>query len=70
MASQSLIQRGEWVRIGSGSSISVLKDPWLSCINDPYVHTDHEALQNTTVSQLMEVDQNRWDMELLNGLFV
>lgn len=70
MEAQQLVNNGARVRIGSGRSVSTLSDPWLPNNEDPCVHTVHDALLNTTVSQLMVVDHSSWDLDLINDLFI
>lgn len=39
-----LLKQGAVRRVGKGSEVSIVHDPWLpDC--DPYVHTSHEAIQ-------------------------
>lgn len=51
-------------------SISILKDPWLSGEDHPFIQTVHVALQNKMVSSLMITGENRWDVDPLNDIFI
>lgn len=67
---QEILKKDTGRRVGSGNNIDVLHDPWLPCVDDPYIHTIHEALDGKKVSSLMEIDQSRWDIELINDILL
>ncbi|XP_062099802.1 uncharacterized protein LOC133805647 [Humulus lupulus] len=69
LEAQSLIQRGAGIRVGSGHSVMVTSDPWLPDSNNPFVTSDHVALEGKRVFQLMLADRNEWDVDLLRDLF-
>ncbi|XP_074347256.1 uncharacterized protein LOC141686098 [Apium graveolens] len=52
MEAHVLLKQGDMRRVGNGDTISITEDPWLPG-NDPYVHTNHEAIQHKTVDILM-----------------
>ncbi|XP_074370739.1 uncharacterized protein LOC141711921 [Apium graveolens] len=70
LEAQELVRKGIARRVGNGSTVDITKDPWLPCVEDPYIHTEHEALKGSMVSSLMEMDQDRWNEELLKDIFV
>lgn len=53
LEAQSLIKQGSSCRVGSGQSLFIMNVPWLPDVNDPYVHSDSEAIINQKVSSLM-----------------
>lgn len=63
-----LLKQGAVRRVGLGSSVQILADPWLLG-EDPYVHTQHEALTNKTVDVLMNPDRCSWDIDLVRDIF-
>lgn len=44
MEAQVLLKQGVVRRVGLGSTVDILKDLWLTQIDNRYVHTIHEAL--------------------------
>lgn len=66
---QSLLKQGCVCRVGRGNIVSVINDPWLPDINDPYIHTRSEAIHNAKVSALMSTDENQWDRDLILDIF-
>ncbi|XP_074342398.1 uncharacterized protein LOC141679917 [Apium graveolens] len=66
---QEMLKKYTGRRVGSGNNIDVLHDPWLPCVDDPYIHTSHEAINGRKVNSLMVADQDRWDTELINDMF-
>ncbi|KAL8104689.1 hypothetical protein AgCh_028771 [Apium graveolens] len=69
LESQEMIKAGTVRRVGHGRTVDIVKDPWLPCAEDPYVHSEHEALKDQTVDSLMETDRDRWDEDLLQDIF-
>nr|XP_017221408.1 PREDICTED: uncharacterized protein LOC108198150 [Daucus carota subsp. sativus] len=70
LETQEMLKKDTDRRVGSGNSVDVLQDPWLPCVDDPYIHTIQEALVGKKVSSLMETDQSRWNMELISDIFI
>lgn len=69
MEAQDIIKKGVGCRVGDGTSISIISDPWLPTENDAFVHTNNEALKNQMVSSLMSPDGNTWDTDLITDIF-
>lgn len=69
MEAQVLLKQGVIHRVGTGKGITILNDPWLDNDNDPYIHTEHEALTGKTVDSLMIPGQNSWDEDLIHDMF-
>ncbi|XP_060959235.1 uncharacterized protein LOC133030494 [Cannabis sativa] len=67
--SQTLLKDGARRRIGPGSSTEVLNTPWLLSEDNPCVVSNHPALTNCKVSQLMKPGSRQWDLELIENLF-
>lgn len=75
LEAQNLIINGISCRLGSGESISILNDPWLPDVNNPFITTSNMALEGRKVSSLMVTGENRWDVELIliyltRGMFI
>ncbi|KAM6568954.1 hypothetical protein CsatB_016939 [Cannabis sativa] len=68
-AAQDLVRKGARRSVADGSSISILKDPWLPHDTNPYVVTTHPGLVDKQVSNLLNVGERSWDMEILNDMF-
>ncbi|XP_074337381.1 putative mitochondrial protein AtMg00310 [Apium graveolens] len=62
---QDMIKNGLRCRVGSGNSVSILKDPWLPDARCPYITSENEALGNQMVLALMVINERRWDIELI-----
>lgn len=69
LEAQSIIKEGVACRVGSGTTINVLKDPWLPDMYNPYVTSMNVALEGITISSLFVTDEDRWDADILNDLF-
>lgn len=65
---QSLIKQGVGCRVGNGTSINIVEDPWLPLESDPYVHSNNPAIVNQKVSSLFDNTRN-WDIDLINDIF-
>lgn len=55
--------------MGTCTTISIIKDPWLPN-DDPYVHTDNEAIRNSSIDALMVPGQCVWDVDVLKDVFL
>lgn len=69
MEAQISLKQGAVRRIGTGTTVSISKDPWLPN-DDPYVHTDNEAIRNRTVDALMIPGQQAWDIDVIKDVFI
>lgn len=54
--------------VGTGTDIDILYEPWLPCVNDSYVLTNHEALNDNKVESLTVIGQSRWDIGLIRDI--
>lgn len=68
LEAQNLVRSGAAVRVGAGTSVSIINDPWLPS-DDPYIETRDEWLQGKQVAHLLRPDTNQWNMELLGSIF-
>ena len=60
---------GARIRIGTGESVNVWRDPWVLDAHNPYVETiSVEGLENATVSMLKSVEGPSWDDDLLRDI--
>lgn len=55
--------------MGSGESVEIRNQPWLQDEDDPYILTELQGLENTTVSSLMVVGERRWEKDIVADLF-
>uniref|UniRef100_A0A803PJ01 Reverse transcriptase domain-containing protein n=1 Tax=Cannabis sativa TaxID=3483 RepID=A0A803PJ01_CANSA len=69
LEAKELVCTGARRSIGGGTSVSILRDPWLPHNQNPYILSSHPALVGKLVSNLFSVGQKRWDIEVLNDLF-
>lgn len=49
--------------------MSIQDKPWLPDVQNPYIHTRHEAIVGQTVSSLMVTGRMEWDIDLVNDIF-
>lgn len=64
-----VLKLGLWRRVGTGDSINILRDPWLPCRADPYVHPTHPALVNKYVLSSLKMGAREREMEVITYLF-
>lgn len=69
MEAQVILKQGAVRQVGTCTTISITKDPWLPN-DDPYVHTDNEAIRNSTVDALMIPGQCVWDVDVIKYVFL
>uniref|UniRef100_A0A803PC62 Uncharacterized protein n=1 Tax=Cannabis sativa TaxID=3483 RepID=A0A803PC62_CANSA len=66
---QDIVHKGIQWQVGNGYSISVLGDPWLPNVDNPFVVSHHLGLVNAKVHSLMRLDDKSWDLEILQDMF-
>lgn len=64
-----MLKNGLNFRVGDGSTINILTDPWLPCQSDPYVHTRSQEIEDKLVCSLLNSDQTQWDVDLVMDIF-
>ena len=65
-----LLKRVRW-RVGCGEAISVWKDAWLPSTTQPWVSSPIvQGFEGMKVSDLIDPATNKWDQNLLHGLFI
>lgn len=64
-----MLKQGLACRVGDGSTINILTDPWLSCDSDPYVHIRSPAIEGKMVSALLNEEHIQWDTDLIRDIF-
>lgn len=62
-------QKGVFHTLGSCSNVSILDYLWLPCVEDPYVHTHYETLNNQMVKSLLVTGEKYWDVDLVTDIF-
>lgn len=68
MEAQVLLKQGAVRRVGRGTSVNIIQDPWLPGA-DPFIHTDNEVIRNKNVDMLIVPNQNIWDVDLITDIF-
>lgn len=68
MEAQILLKRGARWRLGDGSSIPVLEQPWLADMQNPCITTQNAALQGLTVNSLFKTGTREWDEDILRDM--
>ncbi|XP_074360837.1 uncharacterized protein LOC141701091 [Apium graveolens] len=56
-------------RVGDGSTISILTEPWLPCDSDRHTHTQSPAIEGKVVSTLLNEEHTQWDTDLIMDIF-
>ncbi|XP_074356138.1 uncharacterized protein LOC141695825 [Apium graveolens] len=69
MDAQALLVQGISCCIGNGQTVDITNSPWLPSIEDPFVHSDNEAISNQKVASLFKIDEKAWDVELVLDVF-
>lgn len=69
IAAKDVVSSGVRWRIGTGESIQILGQPWLTDKVNPFITTASQSIENTTVKSLMCVDKKEWDMEVVCDIF-
>ncbi|KAL8155862.1 hypothetical protein AgCh_001058 [Apium graveolens] len=68
LEAQSLVKEGCRWSIVDGASVQVLNQPWLPCVDNPYITSTHPGLVGAKVNQLMCTGERVWDGEILDDL--
>ncbi|XP_074326550.1 uncharacterized protein LOC141664498 [Apium graveolens] len=69
LAAQELLKQGLGCRVGNNEMVSIMNDPWLPDVENPYVVTNSEVLQNKKVSSLLCMNNQSWDLDLIRDIF-
>uniref|UniRef100_A0A803P654 Reverse transcriptase zinc-binding domain-containing protein n=1 Tax=Cannabis sativa TaxID=3483 RepID=A0A803P654_CANSA len=69
LEAQEVVREGVRCRIGDGSTVNILSDPWLPDSKNLKVSSTHPTLLNQTVSVLMSTRDVAWDVDLVHDLF-
>lgn len=69
LAAQDMLKQGTVCRVGSGATINITSEPWLSCEDNPFVLTDNAGLMGKPVSSLMVTGEKQWDTDLIHDMF-
>lgn len=65
MEAKQLLREGVRWRVGDGTEISILGQPWLLTDDNSCITSDSDPLQDQTVASLMCTYWKEWDMEVL-----
>lgn len=57
-----------WI-IGSGNTINIVGQPWLTDSPNPYLSTESQGLTGNKVSSLMHTEHRSWDIEIIRDMF-
>lgn len=63
-----MLRTGLGCRIGNGSTIRVLEDPWLPSEHEAHIQTSNPAIQGQMVSCLLD-ENGDWDGDLIRDIF-
>ncbi|XP_060961042.1 uncharacterized protein LOC133031536 [Cannabis sativa] len=66
---QEIVRKGTRCRVGDGSRINLVLDPWLPNEDNPRVTSNNPALIDQNVKALMETDTLAWDVDLVHDTF-
>lgn len=66
---KQVVKMGARWKVGDGSSIKILNNPWLADSTSPYITTELQWLSEATVSSLRSEDGQHWDVEVIEDLF-
>lgn len=67
-AKQLLIDGIRW-RVGNGTHIQILGQPWLLTKENPFITLSPEPLYDQMVASLMCTDKKEWDIEVVTDVF-
>lgn len=68
MAAKQLLTGGIRWRVGDGTKIKILDQPWLLTNHNPYITSDPEPLQGSLVASLFCMDKKDWDLEVVSDM--
>ncbi|XP_060959373.1 uncharacterized protein LOC133030597 [Cannabis sativa] len=66
---KDLVVSGVRKAIGDGTTVNIIQDPWLPEANNPFVISDHPALEGQMVHSLLSVGHRSWDLDVIQDLF-
>lgn len=70
LAAQHLVVNGSVMKIGTGESVNVWRDPWLLETSHRRISTQvYPGLEETKVCNLMTSDRREWDIDIRRDLF-
>jgi hypothetical protein len=68
--SRRLLREGIIWRVGTGSRIRIWDEPWLPSPGNHFVESPVRLLgRDATVSELLDINTNWWNMELVHAVF-
>lgn len=68
LEAKQLLSEGVRWRVGDGTKISMLGQPWLLTDDNPCITSDSDPFQDRTVASLMCTNRKEWDMEVLSDV--
>uniref|UniRef100_A0A803QS69 Reverse transcriptase domain-containing protein n=1 Tax=Cannabis sativa TaxID=3483 RepID=A0A803QS69_CANSA len=68
LEAQGLVRDGVRRLVGNGSTVSILKDPWLLDEVNPFIESQQLCLVDKMVDSLMKDDVREWDEEVLRDV--
>lgn len=66
---RELVSAGACWKIGTGSCIDIVGQPWLANTDNSFVTTVNQTLQQNKVQSLMHIHRREWDREVVQDLF-
>ena len=70
LSAQQILRQGLGRRVGDGSTVKILNEPWLPDPENPYIMTGNAAIENHPVSALMIPNERKWDADLVKDVFI
>lgn len=64
-----VLKAGARWKIGGGSKINILDQPWLKNDDNPYISSTDQRLEGMKLSSIMHVDGRGWNEEVIQELF-
>lgn len=66
---KAVVGAGAGWKVGSGNSINIVGQPWLSDDQNPYITSNSQVLVHSKVSSIMALDKREWNEDILKDLF-
>lgn len=70
LSTQQILRQGRGRRVGDGSTVKILNEPWLPDPENPYIMTKTAAIENHSVSALMIPNERKWDADLVKDVLI
>lgn len=65
LEAQNLVSQDLSCCVGNGQDIDIINTPWLPSLEDPFIHSNNEAILNQKVASLFKIGEKAWDEDLV-----